>query len=126
LSYPGKFIWEKAKKVRSNKNKYYIGKVIVLVNEETQSSAEYSTMILQVGDNVITIGSQTSGADGDISKINFLGYRSYISGLGVFYPDGTETQRVGVKIDVVVKPTIKGIQEGRDEILEKALELIDQ
>jgi len=126
LSYPGKFIWKKTKKVGSNKNEHYLGKVIVLVNEETQSSAEYSTMILQTGDNIFTVGNQTSGADGDISKIEFLGYMSFISGLGVFYPDRTETQRVGVKVDVKVNRTIKGIQDGRDEILEKAIEIINQ
>ena len=126
LSYPGKFVWKKPDKVRYNKNDYYAKKVIILVNEETQSSAEYSTMILQTGDNVITVGNQTSGADGNISKFHFSGYWSFASGLGVYYPDGTETQRVGVRVDVKVNRTIKGTQEGRDEILEKAIEIINQ
>jgi hypothetical protein len=47
------------------------------------------------------------------------------SGLGVFYPDGTNTQRVGVRIDHYVTPTIEGIRTGRDELLEKAIELIN-
>ena len=47
-----------------------------------------------------------------------------ISGIGVYYPDGTETQRVGIVPDVEVKPTIKGLTEGKDEVLEKALEWI--
>ncbi|WP_206367765.1 hypothetical protein [Sphingobacterium chungjuense] len=47
-----------------------------------------------------------------------------ISGIGVYYPDGTETQRVGVAPDIEVKPTIDGIKAGRDELLEKAIELI--
>jgi C-terminal processing protease CtpA/Prc len=45
--------------------------------------------------------------------------------LGVYYPDGTETQRKGVKIDVVIHPSIKGIKEARDELLEKAIEMIN-
>jgi C-terminal processing protease CtpA/Prc len=49
-----------------------------------------------------------------------------ISGLGVFYPDGKPTQRVGVKIDYPIKPTIKGITEGKDELLDKAIELINK
>jgi C-terminal processing protease CtpA/Prc len=48
-----------------------------------------------------------------------------ISGIGVYYPDGKETQRIGIVPDIVVKPTIKGISEGRDEPLEKALEIIN-
>ena len=44
-----------------------------------------------------------------------------ISGLGVFYPDKRPTQRVGIIPDIEVKPTIAGIQAGRDELLERAL-----
>lgn len=126
LTYPGKFIWTKTEEISPIKNRYYSGKVILLVNEETQSSLEYSAMLLQSGKNVTTIGNQTSGADGNVSKIEFLGFESGMSGLGVFYPDKTETQRVGVKIDIQVLPTIKGIQEGRDEVLEKAKEYLAQ
>jgi len=45
--------------------------------------------------------------------------------MGVYYPDGQQTQRIGIVPDIVVKPTIKGIQEGRDELLEKAIEIIN-
>ena len=81
-------------------------------------------MCLQKGDNVTTIGSQTAGADGNTNEIEFIGFKSLMSGLGVYYPDGTETQRKGIKIDIEVQPTIKGIQEGKDEILEEALEFL--
>jgi C-terminal processing protease CtpA/Prc len=52
------------------------------------------------------------------------GLRTLISGIGVFYPDKTPTQRVGIVPDIVVTPTIKGIREGRDEVLEAALRYI--
>jgi len=45
---------------------------------------------------------------------------------GIVYPDGTESQRNGVKIDIEVKPTINGLRAGRDEVLEKALEIAKQ
>lgn len=124
LSYYGKFRWRDGMIINQIRNEYYNGDVILLVNEETQSAAEFSAMLLQIGDNVITIGSQTAGADGNISKIEFLGFKSFISGIGVFYPDNSETQRKGVKINIEVNQTIKGIQEGRDEILEKAIEYL--
>lgn len=125
LSYPGRFIWKKPKMITPIKNEYYAGKIIILVNEQTQSAAEYATMLLQTADDVTTIGSQTAGADGDVSYIEFVGFKSYITGIGVFYPDGTETQRTGVKVDVEVRPTIKGIQEGKDEVLERAIEFVN-
>jgi C-terminal processing protease CtpA/Prc len=44
--------------------------------------------------------------------------------LGIYYPDGEETQRIGIVPDIEVKPTIQGIREGRDELMEKAIEII--
>ena len=82
-------------------------------------------MALQTAPDVIIIGSQTSGADGNISDVSFLGkFTTYMSGIGVFYPDGRETQRIGIVPDIDVKPTIEGIKEERDEVLEKAVEVI--
>ena len=47
-----------------------------------------------------------------------------ISGIGVYYPDGEETQRIGIVPDIEVKPTVEGIRTGRDELLERAIEEI--
>ncbi len=52
------------------------------------------------------------------------GLGTVISGLGVYYPDGKETQRIGIVPDIEVKRTIQGVREQRDELLEKAIELI--
>jgi len=103
----------------------YPGKVVVLVNELTQSQAEYSVMAFQSSPNVIVIGSTTAGADGNVSKITLPGrVETMISGIGIFYPDGTPTQRVGVKINQIVRPTIEGVKQGRDELLEMAEDII--
>ena len=37
--------------------------------------------------------------------------------------DGSTHHGVGIKPHIVVERTIKGIQEGRDEFLEKAIEI---
>lgn len=47
-----------------------------------------------------------------------------MTSLGVFYPDGSSTQRVGVKVDVHIAPTIEGIRAEIDEVLKKAIEVI--
>jgi C-terminal processing protease CtpA/Prc len=52
------------------------------------------------------------------------GIRTGFSGLGVYYPDHTPTQQVGVKIDVPCAPTIEGIRAGRDEVLDCALKAL--
>tara|TARA_R110002153_G_C13281717_1_gene494125 strand:- start:25 stop:1665 length:1641 start_codon:yes stop_codon:yes gene_type:complete len=127
LNYPGRFIWRDGKQWGKNGELKYKGKVVLLVNEKSQSRAEFTTMGLQTGDNVTTIGSQTSGADGDVSRFEMVGgYRTMMSGIGIFYPDKIETQRKGVKIDIEVNRTIQGIIDGKDEILEKAIEYINK
>jgi len=123
LNYPGKFIWKEGRKVGGNSELKYKGKVILLVNHSTISQSEFTTMCFQTGDNVITIGSQTAGTDGNVSRfLTVGGFPTQMSAIGIFYPNNKVTQRKGVKIDVIVQPTIKGIIEGRDEILEKAIE----
>ncbi len=106
---------------------YFQGKLVVIVNEETISQAEYTAMAFRAGDNTVIIGSQTQGADGNVSLIPLPGgIKAGISGIGVYYPDGRGTQRIGIVPDIEVKPTIQGIREGRDELLEKAIELIQK
>ncbi len=104
---------------------HYTGKVVIIVNEETQSQAEYTAMALASRPNCVTIGSQTSGADGNVSTIQLPGQlMTFISGLGIYYPDTTLAQRTGVKIDYKIYPTVQGIKDGRDELLGKAIEMI--
>lgn len=83
-------------------------------------------MAFRKAKNAIVIGSQTAGADGNVTPMFNLpgGISTVFTGLGVYYPDGKETQRIGIVPDVIVKPTIKGISEGKDEILDKAMEII--
>ena len=106
---------------------YYKGKIAILVNEETQSNAEYTAMAFQVAPKAKVFGSQTAGADGNVSEIILPGgFKTYMTGIGVYYPDGTETQQIGIKIDETIKPTIRSVREGRDLVLEKALEYLNK
>lgn len=125
VTHPGLFTYGAPVKNGKKSRNYYKGKVVVLVNERTQSNAEFVTMAFQSAAGVTVIGSTTSGADGNISGISLPGgIGTDISGLGVYYPDGTNAQRTGVKIDLIVKPTVQGIKNGTDEVLEKAKSLI--
>jgi len=121
---PGEFTFRAGQEI-PKPDETYQGKLVVLVNENTQSSAEYQSMAFKAGNNTTIIGSQTAGADGNVSPISLPGGLStYISGIGVYYPDGTQTQRIGIVSDIKVEPTINGIKQGKDEVLEKAIEVI--
>lgn len=130
VSYPGYFFIinnnkDVVQKVVKKKNAYD-KKIIVLVNEDTQSQAEDVALGFQLATNVTVIGSTTAGADGAIAKFSLPGgIVTYMSGRGVYYPDKTDLQRKGVKIDEYIAPTIAGIKAGRDEVLERAIEIIE-
>lgn len=122
LSNPGEFVFSKPTYTGKGKQAYQ-DKIAILINEESQSHAEFCTMMYRTLPNSIVIGNTTAGADGNVVDIRLPGgVCSYFSGIGIYYPDGTETQRVGIIPDIYVWPTVKGIREGRDELLEKALE----
>ena len=121
---PGEFTFTSNIEIPSQ-GKTYNGKLVVLVNELSQSQAEYTSMAFRAGDNTTIIGSTTAGADGNVSAIRLPGgLRTMISGIGVNYPNGEGTQRVGIVPDIEVQPTIEGIKQGKDELLEKAIEII--
>lgn len=102
-------------------------RLVILVNEETQSSAEFQAMLFRTAPGAILMGTPTAGADGNVALIMLPGnIATYISGLGVYYPNGKETQRTGLIPDIVVRPTIKGLQENRDELLEKAIDWLER
>ncbi len=108
----------------SDPDKLYKGKVVLLVNAHSQSMSEYFTMFLQTIPGSVTVGSQTAGADGDVTRIQ-LPYASFnITGAGICYPDGTNAQRNGVKIDKVVEPSAEGMIRGVDEQLQAAIDYL--
>lgn len=105
----------------------YTGKVVLLMDETSQSQAEFAIMSLRQAPGAVVVGSPSVGADGDALYINLPGGCSTrFTTLGVLTPEGEETQRVGLQPDVVCTPTVEGIAAGRDELLERAVELITQ
>jgi C-terminal processing protease CtpA/Prc len=99
-SAPGAFRWTPLLSL-TPKAPHYEGKLAILVDEVSQSSAEYTAMAFRAAPHAIVVGSTTAGADGDISRVPLPGGQwSMISGLGVFYPDRKPTQRVGIIPDI--------------------------
>jgi C-terminal processing protease CtpA/Prc len=124
LEHPGAFRWSPPLSL-SPQQPHYAGKVVILVDETSLSQAEYTAMAFRSNPRAVVVGSTTAGADGNVSPVQLPGgLRSMISGIGVFYPDKTPTQRIGILADVEARPTVAGIRAGRDEVLEVALRQI--
>lgn len=126
-SLPGRFVARQHWLGQPNNNDHYTGKLIFLFDERTQSQAEFTIMGLEPAPGgSLKIGSATAGADGNVSRVYLPGnIEVNFSGLGIYYPDGRETQRIGIVPDVELRPTIAGIRAGRDELLEYALQCVN-
>ena len=127
ISAPGYFFLRREYPMPSDEIGSYPYKVVIIVNEYTQSQAEDHTFFYYLAPQVTIIGSTTAGANGLIFSFSLPGgITTFMTGLGMYYPDGTCMQRVGIKIDKEIKPTIAGIKKGIDEPLEKAIEIITE
>jgi len=65
------------------------------------------------------IGSPTAGAGAYFANYNLPGnIRLWLS--------GSPISREGIQPDIFVRPTIKGIQAGKDEVLERAVKFLQR
>jgi C-terminal processing protease CtpA/Prc len=67
------------------------------------------------------------GANGDVTSVLAPGgVVIRLTGHDVRHADGRQLQRVGLQPHVPVRPTIKGVRAGRDEVLEAALKYLKE
>lgn len=130
-SYPGMFKYKianddtKVSRVGKINPKPYRGKIILLVDYRTQSAAEWACMTLMTAPDVTVIGNQTAGADGNVTRTILPGnYKINFSGLGIYFPNGSATQRKGIPINIEVKYKIKDIIYDIDPVLQRAIAFV--
>jgi C-terminal processing protease CtpA/Prc len=97
----------------------------MLVDEHTMSQAEHTGLFFEAANGTKLIGSQTSGSNGDVTNLVLPGgYYVSFSGHDVRHADGRQLQRIGLVPDIEARPTIEGVREGRDEVLDRALSFL--
>lgn len=75
----------------------------------------------------VIVGQPTSGASGRTNKSDLAGkYRVTWSGEPVRKLDGSQHHLVGIQPDVPARRTIEGVRSGEDEVLQKALEALQE
>ena len=124
MRFPGKFELSSPAFVAgpSQENEgYYRGRVVIVVDEDTLSRGEFTTMALRAAPGAVVVGSRTAGADGNVSSIALPGgITMTFTGTSSVYDNNYQTQRNGIIPDIIVHPTLEGIRAGRDECLERA------
>ncbi len=100
----------------------YRGKVVMLLDERAISQSEHTALFMEQAAGATFIGSPTAGANGDVTNFPLPGGAWVtFTGHDVRHADGRQLQRVGIVPDVPAAPTLRGLREGRDEVLERAL-----
>ncbi len=101
------------------------GRVVFLTNGRAISYAESVMGFVEHYKLGEIIGEPTAGANGNVNVISLPGgFRITWTGMRVVKHDGSQHHTIGIRPTIPLRPTIRGIREGRDELLEKALETI--
>jgi len=99
--------------------------VVLLMDIRTFSRPEWFVMSFRVAPNVTVIGSNSIGSNGDVAFLPLpCGINMMFTSIGIYTPEGGQTHRIGLSPDIRVDRTIQGIREGRDELMEAAIEYI--
>jgi C-terminal processing protease CtpA/Prc len=102
------------------------GKIAFLTDASAVSYAESILGIVEAYRLGEIVGSPTAGTNGNMNSCVLPGgYRVSWTGMRVVKHDGSEHHGVGIRPTIPISYTMKGIAEGRDEFLERALEVVN-
>jgi C-terminal processing protease CtpA/Prc len=103
------------------------GKVVFLTNGLAISYAESFMSHIEGFKLAEIVGGPTAGTNGNINPIELPGgYRFTWTGMKVTKFDGSQHHLIGIQPTVPLERTLKAVRAGRDEYIEKALQVIRQ
>jgi C-terminal processing protease CtpA/Prc len=105
----------------------YTGRTVMLIDERAISQSEHSGLFYEAANGTKFVGTPSAGANGDVTDLTLPGgAEMYFTGHDVRHADGRQLQRVGLVPDVLVAPTLQGLRDGKDEVLDRAVEFLNQ
>ena len=112
------------KAVKGSGDNVFAGKVIVLTNENSVSSSEIFSLIMQENNRAQIVGTKSRGAVLISRNLDLPEYFALrVAFFDYISPKGMRLEGVGVKPDVEVDLTIEDILAGRDSVLERAIKI---
>jgi C-terminal processing protease CtpA/Prc len=107
------------------KSPRFKSKVVFIVEPFVVSFGETYMGIIEHYKLAEIVGQTTAGCNGNVNFISLPGgFRVMWTGMKVLKHDGSQHHLIGIQPTVPVKRTIKAVREGRDQYLEKAIEII--
>jgi C-terminal processing protease CtpA/Prc len=103
---------------------FFKSKSIMINDPSVVSTGETMMGIIDYYNLATTVGAATAGCNGNVNNIILpCGYRVMFTGMKVLKHDGSQLYLNGFEPGYPVNKTIQAVREGRDEYLEKALEV---
>ena len=101
------------------------GKIVFITDGRAISYAESFMSFIEHYELGEIVGQPTAGTNGNVNPFSLPGsFRVTWTGMKVLKHDGSQHHLIGIQPTVPIQRTINGIIEGRDEYMEKALEII--
>jgi C-terminal processing protease CtpA/Prc len=100
-------------------------KIAFLTDGRAISAAETYMGIIEHYKLAAIVGSPTAGTNGNVNPFTLPGgYSISWTGMKVLKHDGSQHHGIGIQPTVPVSRTIKGVAAGKDEVLDKAIEIV--
>ncbi|QAA80832.1 peptidase S41 [Aequorivita sp. H23M31] len=107
--------------------KPYLGdkKVVFIIDGRSISYAESFMSFIEGYKLATIVGQPTAGTNGNINPFTLLrNFNISWTGMKVVKHDGSQHHGIGILPDIYVNKSIDGLKSGKDEFLEKALEVV--
>ncbi len=99
--------------------------IAFLTDARAISFAESIMGIVEHYDLGMIVGQPTAGTNGNVNPLELPGgYQVYWTGMRVRKHDGSQHHLIGIQPDIEAERTIEGMRNGRDEVLQKGLEVV--
>jgi C-terminal processing protease CtpA/Prc len=107
------------------KSPHLTAKIAFITDGRAISAAETLMGIVEHYKLGEIVGAATAGTNGNVNPFTLPGgYRVVWTGMKVLKHDGSQHHGIGILPTVPVERTVKGVAEGKDEFLEKAVQVV--
>lgn len=105
----------------------YTRPTVMVIDDRAISQSEHTGLFFEAANGTRFIGTPTAGANGDVTTFTLPGnLQVSFTGHDVRHADGSQLQRKGLIPHVEAAPTRAGLRAGKDEVLERALQDLEQ
>lgn len=109
-----------------SKSPQFKSKAYFLVDHRVQSWGETVAQIIRGNNLGMIVGSTTAGTNGDITRFTPSIFQLTITGRNAYNTDGSEIFGIGVKPDYQVDQSYQSTINGKDDLIDYTVKLINQ